>query len=53
MKKETKKEIKALIRSGLDSEGNTYTEWGAADSSSLRVGANGIDMNSNGVNNDS
>ncbi|MFM1581408.1 phage tail spike protein [Helcococcus bovis] len=46
--KETK-EIKALIRSGLDSEGNTYTEWGSADSSSLRVGSNGIDMNSNGV----
>lgn len=43
------KEIKALIRSGLDASGNTYTEWGSSENSTLRVGASGIEMISNNV----
>lgn len=46
--KETK-EIKALIKSGLDANGNTYTEWGSSSNSTVRVGANGIEMVSNKV----
>lgn len=43
------KEIKALIKSGMDDSGNTYTEWGSSSNSTVRVGAGGIEMISNKV----
>lgn len=46
--KETK-EIKSLIKSGMDDSGNTYTEWGSSSNSTVRVGSGGIEMISNKV----
>lgn len=43
------KEIKALIKSGMDASGNTYTEWGSSSNSTVKVGAGGIEMISNKV----
>lgn len=40
-------EIKAVVSTGLDENGNTYTEWGSTSDSKVRVGADGIDMISN------
>lgn len=46
---EETKRISAVIKSGLDKEGNTFTEWGSSGNSIVRVGADGIDMISNNV----